>query len=104
VERIAAPPRRAPRQPAAAEVPLDPVGEGIFTVLKEARKHLADGRPHYVVATDLTLRQIAAARPASVPELLLVPGMGPKKVELYGPAFLAVVAAVLDTATAGDDA
>jgi len=90
--------RAAPAGPARTtpEVPLDADGEALLAVLKDLRRLLADGKPAYVVATDLTLRQVAAARPRSTEDLLRVPGMGPKKVELYGAAILAAVAAVLD--------
>jgi superfamily II DNA helicase RecQ len=65
-------------------------------VLKDLRRILADGKPAYVVATDAMLQEIAVARPRSLEQLRRVPGMGPKKLELYGPAILAAVAATLD--------
>jgi DNA helicase-2/ATP-dependent DNA helicase PcrA len=51
----------------------------------------ADQVPAYVVATDKVLEAIAAERPRSVTELLGIPGIGPKKVELYGDELLAMV-------------
>ena len=46
----------------------------------------------YVVAGDRTLREIAATRPASLEELGTLYGIGPAKVERYGPGLLEVVA------------
>ena len=51
-----------------------------------------DGVPAYVVLHDATLRDLAAARPASLPELAAVKGFGPAKLERYGDDILAVVA------------
>jgi DNA helicase-2/ATP-dependent DNA helicase PcrA len=93
-------PRSAAR--AQPEVVLDADGDVLLAVLKDLRRLLADGKPAYVVATDVTLRQIAAARPRTTAELLRVPGMGPKKVELYGSAIVAAVAKVDDALGPGD--
>ena len=51
-----------------------------------------DGVPAYVVLHDATLRDLAAARPASLYELAAVKGFGPAKIERYGDDVLAVVA------------
>ena len=51
-----------------------------------------DGVPAYVVLHDATLRDLAAARPASLHELAAVKGFGPTKIERYGDDVLAVVA------------
>jgi superfamily II DNA helicase RecQ len=47
--------------------------------------------PAYVVAHDATLKEIAADRPRSNAALGRVKGMGPVKVERYGPEILAVI-------------
>jgi ATP-dependent DNA helicase RecQ len=44
-----------------------------------------------VVATDRALRDIAALRPASLPDLEQAHGIGPAKAQRYGAGFLAVV-------------
>jgi ATP-dependent DNA helicase RecQ len=44
----------------------------------------AAGLPAYVVCDDLTLAAMAAARPASLGELLRVPGVGESKLRKYG--------------------
>ncbi len=51
----------------------------------------ADGVPAYVVAHDTTLAEIADVRPRSLPALRRVRGMGPMKLERYGPEILAVI-------------
>jgi superfamily II DNA helicase RecQ len=40
---------------------------------------------------DATVQAIAARRPSSTEELLVVPGVGPVKVARFGPAILEVV-------------
>jgi ATP-dependent DNA helicase RecQ len=62
----------------------------LFGRLKALRRELAarQGVPAYVVFSDATLLEMAAQRPTSAPQLLRVPGVGPKKLERYGKAFL----------------
>jgi DNA helicase-2/ATP-dependent DNA helicase PcrA len=52
----------------------------------------ADAVPAYVVAHDATLVEIATARPSSIAALRRVKGMGPTKLERYGPDILEIVA------------
>ena len=61
--------------------------------LKALRRKLADakGVPAYIVFSDATLIAMAAARPTSPAEMLDVNGVGPKKLETYGEAFLEVL-------------
>lgn len=49
-------------------------------------------RPAYTVLVDTTLAGIAELRPRSVAELARVRGIGPAKIDTYGPALLAIVA------------
>ncbi len=51
----------------------------------------ADGVPAYVVAHDAMLATIAAERPASLAALRRIKGMGPVKLDQYGPDILAIV-------------
>jgi ATP-dependent DNA helicase RecQ len=44
-----------------------------------------------VIFHDATLREIAASRPASLADLAEVNGVGARKLEAYGEAFLGVV-------------
>ena len=91
----AAPSRSASRGRTAAPPPeMGDVDEGLFEALRRHRTTLAraQGVPPYVVAGDRTLREIAATRPSTLEELSALYGIGPAKVERYGPGLLEVVA------------
>ena len=47
--------------------------------------------PPYVIFHDSVLRDMAAQRPASRAELALLSGIGARKLDAYGDAFLAVI-------------
>jgi DNA helicase-2/ATP-dependent DNA helicase PcrA len=49
------------------------------------------GKPAYTILTDASLAEIAEARPGSVAELARVNGVGPGKIDRYGPTILAIV-------------
>jgi ATP-dependent DNA helicase RecQ len=87
---IAVPPKRGRRRRDRAIGPADP----LFDALRDARRSIAAeaGVPAYVIFHDSTLREIAAARPASLDELAEVNGVGRTKLERYGEAMLAAVA------------
>jgi ATP-dependent DNA helicase RecQ len=87
---IAVPPKRR-RDRRRDSGPADPV----FEALREARRALAAeaGVPPYIIFHDSTLREIAATRPATVAELAQVNGVGRAKLERYGAAVLAALAA-----------
>ena len=67
----------------------------LFEVLRTQRRTIADAEsvPAYVVLPDRTLWELATVRPRTPEELLAVNGIGPVKVEKYGEAFLALLAA-----------
>jgi DNA helicase II / ATP-dependent DNA helicase PcrA len=48
--------------------------------------------PAYVVFTDATLAAIAEAHPHGVADLVRLPGIGQRKLDLYGEDVLALVA------------
>src|SRR5207302_3223894 len=66
----------------------------LFEALREWRRTAAAeaGMPPYIVFSDRTLVAIAAARPGSASALTGVPGVGPKKLELYATDVLRIVA------------
>jgi ATP-dependent DNA helicase RecQ len=68
--------------------------EALFEALRARRLALAraEGVPPFVVASDRTLRDIAAMRPRTIDELRGAYGMGPVKAERYGAVWLEVVA------------
>jgi len=80
-----------------ARVDSDPRSRDLFEALRQHRLTLAreEGLPPYVIASDRTLRELAELRPRVLAELRLVHGIGPHKLERYGPGLLAVVARVL---------
>lgn len=69
--------------------------EAMFERLREWRAETAkaDSVPAYVVFTDLTLQAIAEVQPTTTTALLAINGIGAAKLEKYGEAVLAVVAA-----------
>jgi ATP-dependent DNA helicase RecQ len=72
----------------------DGVSAKLFEALRAHRMQLAraQGVPPYVVASDRTLRELAALRPRTAGELLQVYGIGAAKAERYGRGFLEVIA------------
>ena len=58
-----------------------------------ASEWAADGVPPYVVFHDSVLQAIAEARPESLGELSQLHGIGPAKLDRYGPDLLDVLAA-----------
>ena len=71
----------------------NPVGDPLFDALKALRRELAAEAqvPPYVIFHDSTLREMAAGRPASLAALGGIGGVGARKLEAYGEAFLAVI-------------
>ena len=91
VEIVQPPPTRKERR--RREQAPNPVGDPLFEALRALRRELAAEAqvPPYVIFHDATLREMAAARPASLAELGEIPGVGARKLEAYGDAFLAVI-------------
>jgi ATP-dependent DNA helicase UvrD/PcrA len=86
-----------PRPPAAAPVStsiLTEADEPLLARLIDWRRERAraDGVPAYVVADNKTLAAIAARRPSDETQLLGVPGIGERKVAMYGQDLLQLVA------------
>ena len=82
----AKPPKAA--RPGAAD--LTEADVELFERLRALRLRLAQEAavPPYVIFHDATLAAMAAARPATEEELLVLPGIGEKKLVTYGKAFL----------------
>jgi DNA helicase II / ATP-dependent DNA helicase PcrA len=87
----AAPPRKQKR----AKVVLEGEAGELFERLRAWRSQAAASAsvPAYVVFTDATLQAIAESRPATLRELAALPGIGARKLELYGEDVLATVSA-----------
>ncbi len=86
----------------AAPVPLHPQrlklagreAGALFDRLCEIQLDLArgeDGTGKHLNCPFSTLRKIAEARPASLAELEQIAGLGPQKIERFGPAFLQAI-------------
>ncbi|QJC52989.1 DNA helicase RecQ [Paenibacillus albicereus] len=80
--------RRAASAAAAGEA------SPLFEALRQWRKETAarEGVPPFMLFFDATLRELAAAAPASRDELLRVKGIGAAKADKYGDALLAITA------------
>ena len=68
--------------------------EPLLSALKAKRRALAEAArvPAYVIFPDRTLIEMAERRPQSLDEMAQVSGVGAKKLDSYGDAFLAVIA------------
>ncbi|OYW47020.1 MAG: DNA helicase RecQ [Sphingomonadales bacterium 32-68-7] len=90
VEIVRPPETRKERR--RSETP-NPAGDPLFEALRALRRELAAEAqvPPYVIFHDATLREMAANRPASLDELGAIPGVGARKLEAYGGAFLGVI-------------
>jgi ATP-dependent DNA helicase RecQ len=71
----------------------NPVADPLFDALRSKRRALAAsaGVPPYVIFHDATLREMARIRPRSMRDMALVPGVGARKLDAYGAAFLEVL-------------
>jgi ATP-dependent DNA helicase RecQ len=71
----------------------NPVGDPLFDALRALRRDLAAeaGVPPYVIFHDSTLREMAAKRPSTLAELGEIGGVGTRKLEAHGDAFLNVI-------------
>jgi ATP-dependent DNA helicase RecQ len=96
-------PRKVPvpsptRPTPATTTAADPVAaRTLFEALRRYRLTVAreQGWPPYVVASDRTLRELAELQPRTPDELRLAHGIGPLKIDRYGPGLLAVVSRTL---------
>ena len=74
---------------------IGPGNSALWEALREARRSIAEeaGVPPYVVFHDATLKELVRLRPDTPEAMLRVHGIGQAKLERYGEAFLAVIAA-----------
>ncbi|MDH4099833.1 MAG: DNA helicase RecQ [Nitrospirota bacterium] len=70
-----------------------PGHDALWQALREKRMELAkeQGVPPYVIFHDSTLSEMHAQRPQTLAELAHISGVGERKLERYGPAFLKVL-------------
>ena len=88
---------KSPKQPAARTIATTPeelsqAAQQLEQALKGWRTAIAKklGMPPFVVLHDKTLRAIAHARPTTPNQLQEISGMGPAKVDKYGPQILEI--------------
>ena len=89
------------REP-AVETPLMPAPpaaspEELFLCLKQVRRRIAESRdvPPYIVFSDKTLRAMAKDQPTDPAGLLRCPGVGDRKLAVYGGDFLKAIRSFL---------
>ena len=93
---IAEPPVKRTRREArgaAGAGAANPIGDPLFDALRATRRVLAAEAnvPPYVIFHDAVLRAMATERPATLDAMGTIPGVGAKKLEAWGEAFLAVI-------------
>ncbi len=81
----------AAREPARTQVADEDAG--LLSLLKSKRRVLAEAQnvPAYVVFPDRTLIEMAERKPATLDQMAGITGVGAKKLESYGAAFLEVI-------------
>lgn len=94
---------RRPRGAGAWQARLAERDQPLFATLRSWRNTTAAAReePGYRVVTNGVLAAVAALRPRTPEELLLVPGVGPRTIARYAEELIAVVAAEPDAGAAG---
>lgn len=87
--------RKKPRHSPAGVSAKDKV---LWDALRNCRKTLADahGVPPYVIFHDATLMEMMEYKPTKAHELLLLNGVGEKKMERYGDAFIEVISELVN--------
>ncbi len=86
------PPKRTRRRRGEGAAP-NPVGDPLFEALRACRRELAQAAqvPPYVIFHDSVLREMAEMRPASLAAMGRITGVGQRKLDAYGEAFLTVI-------------
>jgi ATP-dependent DNA helicase RecQ len=81
------------RSAPAIRAVVDEEDADLLSALKAKRRALAEaqGVPAYVVFPDRTLIEMAQMRPTTLDQMMGINGVGVKKLESYGAAFLAVI-------------
>ncbi len=81
------------KQTSSKQSTLNDADEELFLALREQRLQLAKEMsvPPYIIFHDTTLIDMAKQRPKSLNDMLLISGVGEKKLEKFGPKFLEVI-------------
>lgn len=80
--------KRQTKTPLAADLDV-----ALWEALRECRRLFAEdqGVPPYVIFHDSSLQEMCVNLPRDMPEFSLVSGVGERKLEKYGPAFIRVI-------------
>lgn len=73
---------------------MEGVDRRLFEHLRGVRRRLAEARgvPPFIVFGDVTLQELTRVRPTTLTEFRQIHGVGDRKAEEYGPAFLEAIA------------
>jgi ATP-dependent DNA helicase RecQ len=87
------PPKRERRRGGRGGAADNPAGDPLFEALRTKRRELAAAAsvPPYVIFHDSVLREMATLKPTSRAALAHITGVGARKLETYGDAFLEVL-------------
>ena len=101
-ERPEKPPKETRRAPTRFTAAAD---EALWQALRALRRRLADEQavPPYVILHDAVLQEMVQRRPPTHQQMARIPGIGERKLALYGEDFLAVIAEHADTDEAGTE-
>jgi len=93
VELVLPPKRERRRRGGSTAGGANPVGDPLFEALREKRRELARDAsvPPYVIFHDSVLRAMAELKPDSRAALGTISGVGERKLDAYGDAFLQVI-------------
>ncbi|MEO1059592.1 MAG: 3'-5' exonuclease, partial [Actinomycetota bacterium] len=91
-DRSSKPARAAGRSESTPSASDTPEHAARVDALRALRNKLRDGKPAYVVFDNATMDEIARRWPATEGDLRRIPGIGPTKLERYGPAVLELIA------------
>jgi ATP-dependent DNA helicase RecQ len=93
--KLVLPPKRERRSKRGRAVGggVNPAGNPLFEALRAKRREIAmeAGLPPYVIFHDSVLRDMALSRPDNLSQLGAISGVGARKLEAYGDAFLKVI-------------
>ncbi|MBB4099638.1 DNA helicase RecQ [Sphingomonas kyeonggiensis] len=87
------PPKRERRRRGGKAAGDNPVGNPLFEALRAKRREIAQetGLPPYVIFHDSVLRDMALLKPESIAAMGNISGVGARKLDAYGDAFLQVI-------------
>ncbi|MEL7221124.1 MAG: DNA helicase RecQ [Bacteroidota bacterium] len=85
--------REKAKAKAITKTKAERVRDGLFEALRKLRRELAQkkGVPPYIIFSDATLEEMAAAKPANDLEMRQISGVGERKLHLYGDIFMQAI-------------